>query len=357
MSAFTPFQNKEQLLQLAATYQDAKTPISPDMVTLVIDTGANVTVTPYTTDFITPIHPIQAVEIKGIAAGLEVKGYSDVSYSFYNDVHEKQTLLLRGCLYIPQCTACLLCPRQIGIPTGHPKDGFHALSSSSTLMVERKPTTILYNKVSNLTILYTAPGVDTFRHFCAHICSLQPPSSSSPVILPQHLTSQQHYKLNMHERCAHSERDQVKSWIRKGILPCDPSLANKPDPICAAYQFGKAHQQSHKSYTRHISDGHTAPGDGASLDGMEAGSPGCPITTHGLPSMRHYKYATFWIDHYSQFVCITMHESKKAEELLCSKAEFEGFVAHFGVPIKCIRANNGIYTAKIIQDSCSKKHQ
>jgi hypothetical protein len=90
---------------------------------------------------------------------------------------------------------------------------------------------------------------------------------------------------------------------------------------------------------------------------MEAGSPGCPITTHGLPSMRHYKYATFWIDHYSQFVCITMHESKKAEELLCSKAEFEGFVAHFGVPIKCIRANNGIYTAKIIQDSCSKKHQ
>jgi len=76
MTISTLFQNKERLLQLAAmeaTYQDSKTPISPEMVTLVIDTGASVTVMPYITYVVMPIRPVQAVEINGIVVGLEVR--------------------------------------------------------------------------------------------------------------------------------------------------------------------------------------------------------------------------------------------------------------------------------------------
>lgn len=134
----TPMYNKEKLLQLAAfeaTYQDAQTPISPDMVPLIIDTGASITVTPYKTDFISPIKPVQAVEIKGIASGLQVQGFGDVSYSFYNDNRELQTMILKNCLYVPQCTARLLCPRQIGIETGNPLDGFNSVSAKSILTV------------------------------------------------------------------------------------------------------------------------------------------------------------------------------------------------------------------------------
>ncbi len=50
--------NKEKLLLIAAfeaTYHNLPTPISPDMVPIVIDTGASITVTPYKTNFITPI--------------------------------------------------------------------------------------------------------------------------------------------------------------------------------------------------------------------------------------------------------------------------------------------------------------
>jgi len=136
-----------------------------------------------------------------------------------------------------------------------------------------------------------------------------------------------------------------------------PPLQMNLTPSVAACQFGKAHQRSHKSDTGHIAKDHSTPGDGVSLDGMEAGSPGCPVTMHGLPTKQRYKYATFWMDHYLQFVYVTMHKTKKAEELLRSKAEFEEFAVHFGVSIKRIRANNGAYTAKIIQDSCSKKCQ
>jgi hypothetical protein len=53
--------NKEKLLQLAAfeaTYQDAKTSTSPDMMPLIIDRGTSITLTPYKTDFISPIKPV-----------------------------------------------------------------------------------------------------------------------------------------------------------------------------------------------------------------------------------------------------------------------------------------------------------
>jgi hypothetical protein len=97
-------ENKAALFLLSAfetTYHGSITPISPDMVPLVIDTGASVTVTPYKTDFIGHIHPVQDIEIKGIASGLAVSGFGDVSYTYRNDNGELQTLLINDCLYVP----------------------------------------------------------------------------------------------------------------------------------------------------------------------------------------------------------------------------------------------------------------
>jgi hypothetical protein len=72
---FCSTDNKHKLLLLLAyeaTYHESITPLRPDMVPLVIDTGASVTVTPYHMDFIGPITPVQAAEIKGIAERLQV---------------------------------------------------------------------------------------------------------------------------------------------------------------------------------------------------------------------------------------------------------------------------------------------
>ncbi len=40
-----------------------------------------------------------------------------------------------------------------------------------------------------------------------------------------------------------------------------------------------------------------------------------------------------------------------------SKLEFEAFATRYGVKIRNIRANNGVYTAKLFQDSCDKAQQ
>jgi hypothetical protein len=361
MANTIPVNSKKKLIELAAfeaTYHDAKTPISANTVPLIIDTGASISVSPYRTDFISPIRPVQNVEIKGNASGLTVCGFGDISYTFYNDLHQLQTMVLKDCLYVPQCTARLLCPRQLGQTTGCPTDGFTAMADKAVLIFEGKQTTIAYDTISQLPVLYTASGITSFQHFCANQTYVQQlPSATHPFYLPHKLTSKQQKKMHLHEHCVHANWEQINACIRAGQLPGGASLASEPDPVCATCQFGKAHKHSHKADIGHISNDHSAPGDGVSSDGMEAGCPGKMMTTHGLPWTRRFKYVSFWVDHYSQFVYVTMHESKKTEELLRSKLEFEEYAARFGVRIKNIRAGNGVYTAKLFQNSCKQLQQ
>jgi hypothetical protein len=92
----SPIQAKEKMIQLAAfqsTYHDTVTPLTPDMVPLILDTGTSVSITPHKSDFISPIHAVQHISIKGVAAGLQAAGIGDISYTFMNGSGEMQTLV------------------------------------------------------------------------------------------------------------------------------------------------------------------------------------------------------------------------------------------------------------------------
>ncbi len=83
------------LAAFEATYHDSTTPLTPDMVPLILDTGVSIFLSPYKTDFISPIHPVQNIQIKGITSGLTVEGMGDLSYTFCNDNGDLQTMVLR----------------------------------------------------------------------------------------------------------------------------------------------------------------------------------------------------------------------------------------------------------------------
>ncbi len=60
----TAFQAKEKLVQVVtfqATFQDSVTPMTTGIVPLILDTGASISITPFKSDFITPIRPVQHV--------------------------------------------------------------------------------------------------------------------------------------------------------------------------------------------------------------------------------------------------------------------------------------------------------
>lgn len=173
----------------------------------------------------------------------------------------------------------------------------------------------------------------------------------------RNLTPKQWKKLQLHEQYAHAHWEQLNVWIRSGCLPCNPDLPTEPDPICPTWQCGKAHKWSNKSNTSHIVKNARAPGDRVSSNGMKAGTPGCLMTTSGLPSSKRYRYCSFWVNHFSQFIYVMMHEMKRAEELLRSKLEFEDFASKYNINIKNIRADNVVYTAKCFKEACLKKQQ
>jgi transposase InsO family protein len=355
-----PFSNKERLVLLAAfeaSYQDTITPLTPDMVPIIIDPGASVSISPYSMDFVGPINAVQNVNLQGIASGLQAAGIGTIQYKFRNDADKEKSLLLRRCLHVPQCSVRLLCPQQIGVMTGFPNDGFHATSAKPTLIVQGKSTTIAYDMTSNLPLIFTTPGISSFKRFHANVSTMKtPPVHPSTTSL--NLMKLQRRKLYLHECCAHEGFENLNRWIRAGRFPgVDASLANIPDPQCITCNFGKARRKSHKSNVGHISADHKLPRDGVSSDGMEAGTPDRPFTTKGQPSTTHFKYASFWVDHASSLVYATFHPTKAATELLRSKEEFEAWAARFNVDIKSIRADNGVCAAQSFKDSCAKKRQ
>jgi hypothetical protein len=357
----TPFQAKELMVHLQtfqATFEGSVTPMTPDMVPLILDTGASISITPFKSDFITPIQPVQHVSIKGIASGLTATGIGDVSYTFINDAGESQQLLLRNCLHVPSCAVRLICPRQIGATTGHSADGLYATHSNTTLVVNGSSTTIKYDSISQLPILFTKPGITSYLAFRDTLQCYSATTNPTLHISQPTMTKRQRQKLYLHDMCAHKGFGNLNQWIHQGRFPkVDPGLALESDPMCPACAFGKARRISHKTHTGQISKDHPNPGDGVSSDGLESGTPGRPFTTKGAASKMRYLYVSFWVDHASSYVYITFHSSKAARELVQSKLEFEQFSARFGIQIKNIRADNGVYSAQLFRDSCTRNQQ
>ncbi len=111
---------------------------------------------------------MQKVQIKGIVSGLSVAEIGDLQYKIYNDQGEEQPILLWNSLHVPHCMVHHICPWQIGAKTKHPLDGFNALSEHPVLTVNGKRTTITYDSIFQLPLIYTTPGIYTYeRYSCA----------------------------------------------------------------------------------------------------------------------------------------------------------------------------------------------
>jgi hypothetical protein len=292
-------------------------------VSLILDTGASVSMMNCTADYISPIKPVQHTTLQGIAAGLTVKGLGTVRYVIKDDIGGLRHITIPDVLFVPDCPSRLICPRQLLISMKDQSATMSVTPRHVQLHFDGSAVTIPYHPNSHLPILPTAPFMACYKASCG------PPKptrqhATSGDLMPS-MTPAQRQKLLWHRRLNHANFDQITAWMRSGQIQASKEVVNAPHPVCAACQYGKAQKRSHCRSTGVIGSSHDAPGAGVSADQLEAGCPGLLPTTKGSPTTSRYYYCNVWVDHYSRFIYLTMHSTKDAKEMLASKEEFEGF--------------------------------
>jgi len=219
-----------------------------NIISLILDTRASVSITNCSADFITAILPVQNTTLKGIAAGLTIKGLGTVQYTVRDDIGREHTITIPEVLCVPDCPSRLLCPCQVLSSTRDTAATMTVRSSSVQLHFGGATFTVPYHEGSYLPILNTVPSLACYHSFCLTRKTLGLADSSEP--LPA-LTAVQRTKLLWHRQLNHVNFDQLNDWMRSGMVPASSAVANAP------------------------------PGAGVSADQLEAGCPGLLLTTKG----------------------------------------------------------------------------
>ena len=111
-----PFQQAKEyqamLFALHTDYSKGTAPVTSDDLLVVLDSGCTCAISFDKHDFVGPIHPVQFVELKGIASSLQVEGIGTVNWMFLSDDGSHITILLT-CLYVPAASSQLLPPQQL----------------------------------------------------------------------------------------------------------------------------------------------------------------------------------------------------------------------------------------------------
>jgi hypothetical protein len=95
---------RKQITAYEASNEGLPTPMTPNEVQIIIDTGASISITNTKSDFITDITRVQPSTLKGIASGLSIEGIGSVAYTFKNDNGRYQEIILDNVLYVPKCS-------------------------------------------------------------------------------------------------------------------------------------------------------------------------------------------------------------------------------------------------------------
>ena len=351
------FTNK--LLQRAytsTTHQQSttKTRFDSDSFDVCIDSGASSTCTMAMSDFIPGTYKsLSGKSISGITSSLPIEGYGSVNWTFRDDNGTTFKIFLKKVLYIPALTCRLLSPQQLANQSPKKNIGFTIQSGTCKLTYDGRVCTITYNANSQLPMISTCTGINSFRAFNGTLVH--------DGTITDNLTYAQRQLLHWHRKLAHMDFVRIQDFARQGILPKElTSVRSSEFPVCAACQYGKQRKLSTPTESTG-SNGLTfsvhSPGDCVSIDMIHSPIGGIIPVSKGLPKKEKYTVACVFVDHYSQLVFVQHQISTTAEETVQSKHAFERHAKTFGVEIKSYRADNNPFNSRVFRESCAATNQ
>jgi hypothetical protein len=171
-------------------------------------------------------------------------------------------------------------------------------------------------------------------------------------------TSLEQEYIYWHTKLGHLSKTRIQQLAKRGAIP--KKLAKVAPPICVACIHGKATKKPWRTKASPSKTPKVAmkPGECVAVDQMESSTAGFVGQLKGaiLTTLR-YKYATVFVDLFSDYTYVYLHTKITSEETVKAKKAFESHAESFGLTIKQYHADNGRFQDAAFKTHCELKGQ
>ena len=350
----------------------------------------------------------QETNTKVLGIGQGVATYvGTVRWNIVDDSGRRHELVISGTRYQASLPFRLLCPQHVAQIYNDPK------TTCMTLMDKvifkwgggKWTRTLPLHKSSNVGLMWSAPSNKKFYAFASHFsephiipndeeeeimidreslrASLAPRQQQQqeqeqqtsetpevqreqPVLIefsdelerepelePPDVTSKQAALRKCHCRLNHMSFARIQAMAKHRLLP--KYLADVEPPMCASCAYGKATRRPWRTKEQQGLKRKLSPvtGSGAcvSVDQLESPTPGFIGQIKGILTIKRYRAATVFVDHFSQLTFCYLQFSTGAEETVQAKKAFEAYANLHGVTIRHYHADNGRFAENLWLDA------
>jgi len=177
--------------------------------------------------------------------------------------------------------------------------------------------------------------------------------------LPELIATDDHAEfIRWHYRLGHLPFTKLQQLAKLGKIP--RKFAKIAIPKCAGgciygamtkVPWRASQQQKSEIFVA------TRPGECVSVDQMISTQVGFVAQLKGKLTLRRYRAATVFVDHYSRLRYIHLMQSLTSEETYAAKRAFERFAKQHGVTIQHYHADNGRFADNMFINACEQQKQ
>ena len=145
-----------------------------------------------------------------------------------------------------------------------------------------------------------------------------------------------------HDKLKHAPASRMRNMINLGILPKRLKKLLKPPPCAGCWIWRSTRKPWRVKAQQSTIIEATYCGECVSVDQLDATTPGFIAQLKGILTKKRYRYATVFVDHFSNIDYVVPQTSLTSEETVQAKRSFETWAETHGVKIKHYHADNGL---------------
>ena len=381
-----------------------KSHFDTDSFLIGIDNRTSYSMTPNVEDFVTPLEKVNNTCVRGIGGMLKVEGRGTVAWDITDDKGVKHEIIIPNTYFVKGLDHRLLSPQhwsQISNDNYPTKKGTRCITYHDEVVLEweqRKYTkTIPIDPQTNTFSFYTSPGI---KKYSKHVIELEHKDKiwqCEQCLLcnraqlhlfnhnideyeqEQNIQADKHLKsiptlltklydeaynnlsakdlnrefIRWHYRLGHLSFKKMKLLSVLGVLP--RKLQDCSPPACAVYIYGGMTKRPWRSKPTKLPRTSklqiTCPGQCVSVDQMEVREEGFIAQLKGKLTKQRYKYATVFVDQFSDLSYAHLQRSITSSETVEGKLAFEAYARSMGVKIDAYHADNGRFADNLFLDN------